>query len=452
MKLLIVALLLLSIVSRVVFAQEGAKMTPPPDPVVTPAHLENMRPGQIRDAVAKGYTCLLPVGTIEYAAADVPLGIRAELYREELAKLAKARKAVIAPPLWYAPTGYVKSAAKQGTVDISPKAFEAYLEDVVGELTRVGFRQVEMVLVNNPQGKDSLLHTSCRFVIGNLFNKTWREPDLGVGWVKKLDEKQLGAMYGRHRLTELRAGAKRRKVSGKRAKRPMLLENMTSAELAAAIRAGAPCYLPVGVLEGHGNQNPVGVDAIHAHEPVRMAAREVPIVVAPTIWYGGTAHWAGGPRDGDLSIGGPEFRNYLATTVAGLLKLGFRNLIVAQCHQGGGAQRGAVAAVLAGQRARFQRLRREGRIAKEDIPVLEFNVGFDRAIGDHAGRNETSLMLFLRPEHTDLALLREGDFPFCWRPGGRAADATLERGQEAINNVVDDIVAAMKKRARPQKR
>ena len=322
MKPLIAALSLLSIVPHTAFAQEGGKAIPPPDPVVMPAHLENMRPGQIRDAVAKGYTCLLPVGTIEYATADVPLGIRADLYREELHNLAKDRKAVIAPPLWYAPTGYAGSIAKEGTVDISTNAFEAYLEDVVSELMRVGFGQVEIVLVNNPQGRESLLHTSCRFVMGNLFNKTWQGSDLGVGWVNKVEQKKAGAVHGRQRLTELRVPAERRKVSGEPAKLPMLLENMTSAELTAAIRAGVPCYLPVGVLEGHGNQNPVAVDAINAQGPIRLAARKVPVVVAPTIWYGGTGHWAGGPRDGDLSIGGPEFKNYLETTVTGLLALG----------------------------------------------------------------------------------------------------------------------------------
>ena len=91
------------------------------------------------------------------------------------------------------------------------------------------------------------------------------------------------------------------------------------------------------------------------------------------------------------------------------------------------------------------------QLVQKDIPVLEFNVGFQRTIGDHAGRNETSLMLALRPNHTDLSLLRAGDYSFSWgREGTRARDATLELGRTTVDNVVSDIAAAMQQRTPPR--
>ena len=46
----------------------------PVDTPKLPARLENMRPGQIRDAAAKGAACLVPVGTLESADDGSPLG------------------------------------------------------------------------------------------------------------------------------------------------------------------------------------------------------------------------------------------------------------------------------------------------------------------------------------------------------------------------------------------
>ncbi len=52
-------------------------------------------------------------------------------------------------------------------------------------------------------------------------------------------------------------------------------------------RAAFPvAYVPLGTLEWHGPQNPVGLDGLKAHELCVRAARSVGGLVFPVVWYG----------------------------------------------------------------------------------------------------------------------------------------------------------------------
>ena len=107
----------------------------PTDKAALPAWLENMRAGQVVDAVRQGAVCLLPVGTVEAGpAGEAPLGIDAARLRKELEALAKKRKAVIAPAIWYAPTGYILSGPKRGTFHMKPDPFAKYVGEVLATL------------------------------------------------------------------------------------------------------------------------------------------------------------------------------------------------------------------------------------------------------------------------------------------------------------------------------
>ena len=49
-------------------------------------------------------------------------------------------------------------------------------------------------------------------------------------------------------------------------------------------------------------------------------------------------------------------------------------------------------------------------------------------------------MLYLRPENTDLSLLRENDYLFCWYPGDESELATAEWGESMCKKSVAGFV------------
>ena len=115
----------------------------PADEAEIPARLENMRPGQIRDAAAKGAVCLLPIGVIEAEAPDQPLGIDAAWYDRAIVAMATEKKAIIAPPIWFGPTGYILSGPDQTVKRQMIREIEACsskLRNIPIYLSRFGLR------------------------------------------------------------------------------------------------------------------------------------------------------------------------------------------------------------------------------------------------------------------------------------------------------------------------
>ena len=446
MNYLILTALALMVVTPVA-AWEPDTSKFPEDKAALPAHLENMRPGQIRDAVAQGAVCLLPVGTLEAVADDVPLGADAAATEDALLALAKKRNAVIAPPIWYTPTGYVLGAPADGTFDTPTEAFAGYLREVLTTLTALGFKRIEIVLVNNPQGKDGALYTTCRFVLGDLFNDFWKDPQVGENWWIRPDFEKLN--WARYDIVELQV--KRPEKRAPAAAPVVQLEHMTPAELRDALRRGLPCFVPCGVLENHGNQNPVACDAFEAREPVLLAAAKAPAVVAPTIWYGPTGYAVTGPKLGTTNIDSRPYQPYVRGIVEGLAAMGFRNILLVQVHQGGEGAQGSSAGLAAAQyRSRLHEQYGPGwgkRLKAEEQKHARVEViAVPHGQYDHAGKNETSWMLHLKPEFTDLKLLREGDYPYCWEKNGPAKDATAEWGRQMTEKAVEALVKLMRER------
>jgi creatinine amidohydrolase/Fe(II)-dependent formamide hydrolase-like protein len=426
----------------------------PKDPVTLPACLENLRPGQIRDAVKQGAACLLPVGTLD---AEGPfLGMDPDACERMLRDLAVQHKAVIAPPIWYGPTGYVLSGPGQGTFDMPPRAFSDYLREVLVTLDALGFRKILVVPLRNPPGDASALRSAIDFALGDLFNDLWKRPEFGPNWWIRPDRDQLN--WGRWGVLP---APKPKTPAGTNAaperpfmQLPLRLEHLRPAEFAEAIRRGLPCFVAVGVLENHGNQCPVACDAFEAQDPLLLAAAQAPCVVAPTVWYGPTAYAVTGPALGSTDINGQVFQTYARGLVAGLAATGFRHIVVLQNHQGGGAQRTGLALAIQEYRAGlWQRpgfgpgWGREPATASRVPEILL--TGPPGGQYDHAGKNETSWMLHLRGPYTDLSLLRKGDYPFCWAPNDESEKATADWGRQMCNTVVSNLVGMIRERTAP---
>ncbi|MBI2297691.1 MAG: creatininase family protein [Armatimonadetes bacterium] len=397
----------------------------PPDPARLPARLELMRPGQVRDAVARQAACLLPVGVLE-ARGDAPLGGRVDAQEAALWSLAGELGAVLAPPILYGPTGCLRSDAGAGTFDAPVEGFAGYLEAVLKTLHAVGFRRVQVV----PLSAAEPLRDAISFVLANLFNDFWKDPQFGLNWWVRPDRETLPA--DAFSLRELPALPD---LPEERSPVPRL-ERLWPAELHEAMATRLSCFVPVGVIENHGNQCPLACDTFEALDPLLLAAAEAPCVVAPPVWYGPTGYAVTGPALATTDIDGFVYFRYFRGLVAGLAAMGFRDIVFLSVHQGaGGAQQSAERLAIQEYRATHP--------AGPKLEVLSPPAGQY----DHAGRNETSWMLHLHGEHTDLSLVREGDYRFCWEPGNEAKLATADRGRELCGLVTDGLKRLIRDRA-----
>ena len=413
----------------------------PEDRAALPARLEEMRPGQVRDAISRGATCLVPVGAMEAVADDAPLGGEPALEGAVMA-LAGELNAVVAPPIWYAPTGCIAGAQQRGTFDMPLLAFARYLEEVLITLSEVGFHRIEVVPFHSPKGKHGPLYTACRFVTADLFNNLWKNPQFGPNWWIRPDREELNwRRFAVRDLPEEDAHANSEETRAE-SPLPLRLERMTPAELKSALQRGLPCLVPSGVLENHGNHNPIGCDAFEAQDPVLRAASKAPAVVAPTIWYGPTGYAVTGPELATTNVDAWAYQHYVKGVVAGLAAMGFGDIIFIQVHQGPeGPQWTATGMAI-------QQLRSQDGGGPEGQCNVEI-MAPPQGQYDHAGRNETSWMLHLRGDCTDLNLIRPGDYPFCWYEGREANTASAEWGRQMTERTVEGLASIIKDRTRP---
>lgn len=148
--------------------------------------------------------------------------------------------------------------------------------------------------------------------------------------------------------------------------------------------------LTVGTLEPHGVANN-GADNTAPVAMARAIAAEVNALIAPHIPYGITGSMA--PYPGAMQIPEAAFRAYFQAVVEGLVKNGFRNVIVLNGH--GGGQTAVIESVLreVALAHRINTLTVNWWAFASDITQQVF--GED---GGHAGINETAYIQAIDPK------------------------------------------------------
>jgi creatinine amidohydrolase len=192
-------------------------------------------------------------------------------------------------------------------------------------------------------------------------------------------------------------------------------------EFRARLAARPIAYLPLGTLEWHGEHLPLGADAIQSEGLMVACARQLGGVVLPPIHLGPdrALRAEGGqmlygmdyattttpPRQLEGScywISPGLFKSLIDAILAQLKRAGFRAVFA----DGHGPSRWSWVQDLAEREARFG-LKLFGVTADiGDVWTSQI---------DHAARNETSLMLALRPDLVDLAQLPQD--PAVWPQG-----------------------------------
>lgn len=187
-------------------------------------------------------------------------------------------------------------------------------------------------------------------------------------------------------------------------------ERMFPWELAQAMAAAPICYLPLGVLEWHGEHNAVGLDALKAQAICLRAARISGGVVVPPLY------WATDEReelpDGSYVTGGVEhgeryhvpgsmfwirpetFQNLLLDIFEAVRRRGFRVLAMLAGHWSAGTMPTLRASVEA-----FQPRHPELRL----LLLTDLELGSDLGyLHEHAAGGETSLLMAIDPALVDL--------------------------------------------------
>ena len=148
--------------------------------------------------------------------------------------------------------------------------------------------------------------------------------------------------------------------------------------------------LPTGTLEPHGVINN-GADITAPLAIARRIARDVNAMIAPIIPYGMTGSMDAYP--GAFSISETAYRAYVKDVLAGLVKNGFRNIIIINGH--GGPQTAVLTqmATAVGQQEHVRTLVINWWSYASDVTLSVF--GED---GGHAGWNETAFIQAIDPK------------------------------------------------------
>jgi creatinine amidohydrolase len=189
------------------------------------------------------------------------------------------------------------------------------------------------------------------------------------------------------------------------------LERMRPAQVEQAKQERPAIYVPFGSIEWHGIQNPVGLDAIKAHEQlVGLATRTGGVVYPPGFFGSGGGHldWP------HTFMVNPEPMIQIVTQLlAGFERVGYQKTILISGHYPNRSDYLDLACRAYQQAG-----------GKMDVLALVENQ-VPNGLGDHAALYETSFMLYLHPDTVDMDLLVD-------LPG------EPNHGQQIVNWMVDE--------------
>jgi creatinine amidohydrolase len=223
-------------------------------------------------------------------------------------------------------------------------------------------------------------------------------------------------------------------------------------------------YLPIGTIEWHGPHNPVGLDTLKMHALLIHCAREIGGLVFPPLYYGECReqalmeanaadrdriaeemgltpdHFAPGHMYQAVSDQNTNYHHLLLHMLHEVRSLGFTVCVIGAGHYPLLDHARAAVAVFH-QAQRSQAGQRMLAWAMTGYELLRGEGSFSPC-GDHAGKWETSLLMYLDPGMQDLSLLPEDRrvAPVGTSNNG-VQDANAEFGQQATEAIVEKVRA-----------
>lgn len=223
-------------------------------------------------------------------------------------------------------------------------------------------------------------------------------------------------------------------------------------DFAAGLRKTRTVIIPFGSVEEHGPHLPLGTDTIHVYEVCKEASRQIPIFVAPPLFYGVCRSTRNHP--GTVGIRASTLRTVTADLVSDLYRQGLRHFLIISGHASG-----LQVSCLTEVGEELLQTYSDIRVATLSILDLAMN-GWQEVIvtkdDSHAGEVETSVMLHLRPQLVGEARPREWPrFPkhllvrdkLRYWPGGvwgDASHASERKGKKLFDLSVEALLRLIK--------
>ena len=244
---------------------------------------------------------------------------------------------------------------------------------------------------------------------------------------------------------------------------PVRWDELTASDWPKALeKSNRTCILPIGILEKHGMHAPLGSDLIHVREWSARAAKNEYAVVFPDFFYGQV--YEAQHQPGTFALPSELVWDLLHATVEEIARNGFNKIVIVNGH-GGNPQ--------------LLRYFVQSQLENpKDYAVYFFDPVQDQAFAEkvkkvrksdpagdqHAGENETSSLLYLRPDlvkqeratqesgenqkrMADLPNLYTGIWWYASYPNhyaGEGAKASKELGKLLTENKVEALTKALK--------
>ncbi|MDD4869585.1 MAG: creatininase family protein [Kiritimatiellae bacterium] len=246
----------------------------------------------------------------------------------------------------------------------------------------------------------------------------------------------------------------------------MRYEMMFPDQIREAIDKNTPVVLALGVLEYHSEHLTPGVDTLLVVRAVDILEKEIPMVIIPPFFYGaGTYAVAPPERNGGMHFDSQVLNQFARQLFYNLLRIGFRNIYVFIHHQSENFANGMptdLAFKFAARQEIFAFIEREkgdgwwgdessaNYYAEHEkggdpfnwIKICPFMSAEAQKVYpiDHAGEQETSLMMAFCPECVDMKRFVKGKW-FC----KTATKASLDYGNKAKEIILRDMRKALGK-------
>ncbi|MBE6567438.1 MAG: creatininase family protein [Ruminococcaceae bacterium] len=153
--------------------------------------LENAYPEQLEEAKRKNIPIFIPVGTIEYHSAHLPLGTDTQVAFHTLERLEKTREIIIAPPVWYGPSSYAVRGPEGNSVDMDGTVLNATMYNIYMSLLKSGFRRIYTVIAHQTEDFNPT-ETACLDASRRVIFK-FLEETRGIGW---WGDRKMQSFYG----------------------------------------------------------------------------------------------------------------------------------------------------------------------------------------------------------------------------------------------------------------
>ena len=236
-------------------------------------------------------------------------------------------------------------------------------------------------------------------------------------------------------------------------------ERLRPAQVVKAREACPVAYLPIGTIEWHGEHNPVGLDTLKIHALLIKCAQKTGGLVFPPLYYGENREQAlmeansidrnliaekmslpasnfdPGYMVETVSEQNRNYHNLLVHIFHQIKSLGFKVLVVGAGHYPL-IDHGRSAAAF------FHQEQSKPKMLTWVMSGYELVKDMFKPCGDHAGKWETSLLMYLDPGMQDLSVLpQDRNIKPVGVSNNGAQDSSAEFGRQTAGAIVEAVKA-----------